>query len=106
MTSPPSPERRTGAGAAAALEALPRGGPLPPWCDRHLPPARRDALGGRAWYDTTLAAGMPPDAEAVLALGAGGAVLMPLSSGFGADAVATRLAIGGARAILTNRTTP
>lgn len=78
MTSPPPPARRTGTGAAAALEALPRGALLPPWCDRHLPSARRDALGGRAWYDTTLTAGMPPDAGAVLALGAGGAVLMPL----------------------------
>ena len=78
MTPPSLPAPGAGPGGAALLEALPPGAPLPPWCDRHLPPARRDALGGRAWYDTTLAAGLPPGAEPVLALGAGGAVLMPL----------------------------
>lgn len=63
---------------SAALRALAPGEPLPGWCDRHLPPARLDALGGRAWYTATLSAGLPEGAEPLLALGAGNTVLMPL----------------------------
>ncbi|MBI0537865.1 GNAT family N-acetyltransferase [Roseomonas sp. KE2513] len=81
MPAPPpfpasdGPPRRS---AAPALRALAPGEAMPAWCDRYLSPARRDALGGRAWYDTTLTAGMPERAEPLLALCAAEAVLIPL----------------------------
>jgi len=44
---------------------------------------------------------VPEAVVAMLAVAKIGAVVMPLFSGFGADAVATRLAIGGAKAVVT-----
>jgi len=78
MALPSLTRRPARQGPVPSLHPLPPGATLPAWCDRHLPSPARDALGGRAWYDATLAAGMPEGAEAVLALGAGDAVLVPL----------------------------
>jgi acetyl-CoA synthetase len=44
---------------------------------------------------------LPQAVVAMLALAKIGAIVMPLFSGFGADAIATRLEIGGAKALIT-----
>jgi hypothetical protein len=69
MTLPPP--------SAGRILPLDRTG-LPAWCDRHLPSPLRDTLGGRAWYDTTLAHAVPAGASPLLAVSGNGAVLLPL----------------------------
>lgn len=53
-------------------------GSLPAWCDAMLPPPARDALGGRAWYDATLAAALPARSVPVFCRVADGAVALPM----------------------------
>lgn len=60
------------------------------------------ALGlGRGDVVAVYMPNLPQAVVAMLAVAKIGGIVMPLFSGFGADAIATRLAIGGARALIT-----
>jgi len=64
----------------ADLRPVARDQDLPSWCDRYFqPPGSGDFFGGRTWYGTLIAHGLPATAMPLFAVcGPGDAVLVPL----------------------------